>query len=437
MILRVAENKRYIVDERGEPFFWTADTAWELFHKLSREEAVDYLKARRDQGFNVVLAVALSEFDGLEVPNFYGRTPLLRDSAGRYDPCVPDTGGEYSYWDHLDYVVGEAVRMGMVMALLPTWGDKYNVLHGKGPDIFTESNALTYGNWIATRLAKFRSLVWVLGGDRPLTTARHFGVIRQMALGIREVDSVSLMTFHPMGGFSSSWHCHDEPWLDFNMVQSGHGTDPAPHYEIMMKDFERSPTKPCVEGETNYEDHPIAFKTANGYFDDTDVRRSSYYAVFAGSCGITYGNHCVWSMRGEAEKDKKAWQENYFLMTWRQALNRPGAQQIKYIRQLVEGYNWGSRVPDPGMVSKNFDGQNHIQACRGADYAWLYVPNGIAVTVVMGRIKGKSVKASWYDPRSGERLAIGTFDNSGETAFEPPAHGRSSDFVLILESVKG
>ena len=32
------ENKK-LVNEKGEIFFYTADTAWELFHKLSFDEA--------------------------------------------------------------------------------------------------------------------------------------------------------------------------------------------------------------------------------------------------------------------------------------------------------------------------------------------------------------------------------------------------------------
>ncbi len=41
--LKVSENKRFLVQENGEPFFWLGDTAWEMFHKLTREEAGQYL----------------------------------------------------------------------------------------------------------------------------------------------------------------------------------------------------------------------------------------------------------------------------------------------------------------------------------------------------------------------------------------------------------
>lgn len=37
--------------------------AWELFHRLTREEAIEYLDKRASQGFNAVLAVFLPELE--------------------------------------------------------------------------------------------------------------------------------------------------------------------------------------------------------------------------------------------------------------------------------------------------------------------------------------------------------------------------------------
>src|SRR5436190_13794254 len=82
--LKVSENKRFLVTEDGKPFFWLGDTAWELFHRLNREEADLYLKTRAEQGFTVIQSVALAEFDGLTVPNAYGDKPLTDN-----DPLKP------------------------------------------------------------------------------------------------------------------------------------------------------------------------------------------------------------------------------------------------------------------------------------------------------------------------------------------------------------
>lgn len=67
--ITVSPNKRFLATESGAPFFWLGDTAWELFHRLTRAEIETYLDNRCEKGFNVVQAVALAEFDGLRVPN--------------------------------------------------------------------------------------------------------------------------------------------------------------------------------------------------------------------------------------------------------------------------------------------------------------------------------------------------------------------------------
>jgi hypothetical protein len=63
----VSTNGRYLQTKEGQPFFWLGDTGWELFHRLKREEIVKLLSARKNQGFNVIQAVALAEFNGIRV----------------------------------------------------------------------------------------------------------------------------------------------------------------------------------------------------------------------------------------------------------------------------------------------------------------------------------------------------------------------------------
>jgi hypothetical protein len=67
--LRVSEDGRHLVQADGRPFLYLADTAWQLFHRLSREAAGRYLEDRAAKGFTVVQAVVLAELDGLETPN--------------------------------------------------------------------------------------------------------------------------------------------------------------------------------------------------------------------------------------------------------------------------------------------------------------------------------------------------------------------------------
>ena len=51
----VSSNKRFLQFEDGTPFFWLGDTAWELFHRLNKEETELYLENRRAKGFTLPL----------------------------------------------------------------------------------------------------------------------------------------------------------------------------------------------------------------------------------------------------------------------------------------------------------------------------------------------------------------------------------------------
>ena len=430
--IKVSDNKRFLVKVDGTPFFWLGDTAWELFHRLNREDAEYYLKTRSQQGFTVIQAVALAEFGGVTTGNAYGRKPLLKNQYGEYDPGLPDVSADandYDYWDHVDFIIEKAAEYGLYIALLPTWGDKFNMKWGRGPDIFNKENAYNYGKWLGDRYKNHNNIIWVLGGDRPLLTSRHFAIINAMAAGLKEGDEGRhLMTFHPTGGHSSSYHVHDEEWLDFNMIQSGHGKVNNENYKMITDDYDRLPVKPTFDAEPCYEDHPIGFKAENGYFDAADVRRAAYWAVFAGGMGHTYGHHCIWSMNTEPVP--------YFIMDWKTALLRPGAKQMVYLRSLMESRSFLDRVPDQSLIAENYEGANYLVATRGKDYALIYTPSGLNIKVNMGKISGNLVGANWYDPRTGKYVYIGMYENKGVLDFLPPSSGRGEDWILVLDSIK-
>src|SRR6187402_630195 len=110
--LKISENKRFLVTADGKPFFWLGDTAWELFHRLNREDATRYLENRAKLGFNVVQAVAIAELDGHKVPNPYGFLPLTD-----LDPARPAAkeGPDNDYWDHVDFIVKKANELGITI----------------------------------------------------------------------------------------------------------------------------------------------------------------------------------------------------------------------------------------------------------------------------------------------------------------------------------
>ncbi len=413
--LKVSPDQHYLLDENNTPFFWLGDTAWELFHRLNQEEATTYLQNRADNGFTVIQAVVLAELDGLNTPNAYGNKPLINN-----DPTQPNE----AYFEHVDFIVNKADSLGMFIGMLPTWGDKFNKRWGVGPEVFTPENARAYGLFLGKRYQD-KPIVWILGGDRIPEENEDFAIVRAMAEGLAEGDgNTHLMTYHPMGERSSSAFFQNDAWLDFNMLQSGHGKKDMPNYRMIAHDYALMPVKPVLDGEPNYEDHPINWKPEEGWFDEADVRQAAYWAMLAGALGHTYGNHNIWQMMDQGREPISSARH-----TWKEAIEQPGAAQMGLIRQLFESRPFTTLKPDTSMV-KGSD-QPHIQAAYGGGFMMAYLPGNPEVAVSLGKISGRKLNTWWYDPRNGDSVEIGQLKNKGTYTFKTP--NASEDWVLLLD----
>jgi hypothetical protein len=120
---------------------------------------------------------------------------------------------------------------------------------------------------------------------------------------------------------------------------------------------------------------------------------------------------------------------------WQDAMELPGANQMKFVRDLMESHSFLDRVPDQSLIIENNNvAAERIQATRGENYLFVYTAAGRSFTLNMGRIKGEKVNAYWYDPRTGKTTAIGAFSNKGTRKFIPPSSGYGRDWVLVVES---
>ncbi|MDX1992566.1 MAG: glycoside hydrolase family 140 protein [bacterium] len=434
----VSPNQRFLADARGEPFFWLADTAWSLFQDLTLAEAQHYLDVRRQQGFNVIQAVILSENDALHIPNASGHLPLLGD-----DPARPN---EY-YFHHVDAVMRMALERGLYVGLLPTWGDKvYPGGWGIGPLIFNAANARLYGQFLGERYRDMPNILWILGGDRPAAGVE--AVWDAMAEGITAgLGRQPFFTYHPNGGASSSDTLPAAPWLSMHMLQSGHVHQDAPNWEMIAADLARLPARPVLDGEPCYEDHPIdpfmrSWRADYGRFTDHDVRKAAYRAVFAGACGHTYGHHAVWQFWDYGRKPL-----NFPVPPWQEALLRPGAQQMVHLKNLMLSRSYFDRIPDQTLLldvavppAPSAHDPNHFHPLRAAypaatrsaegEAAMVYFPLADQTLTVDLRGFGGVLSAAWFDPRTGKTHRLGEYPNT-VTRFTSPLAG--PDWVLLLD----
>lgn len=425
--LKTTENGHYFQFEDGTPFFWLGDTGWFLFKNLNKNEINQYLNNRKEKGFNVI-QVAILRGD-LKSPNRYGEIPFHN-----LDPTRPNE----KYFELVDWTLQQAMLKGIFIGLLPTWGDQVSDLFGTGSIRFNKDNAYEYGLFLGKRYKKYPNIIWILGGDQPAFTdsCDWRPIWREMIRGINVgSEKKTLVTYHPWGEHSSSEFWGNENTLDFNMIHSGHARKDINVWKWIEKDFNSIPAKPVLDGEPNYEDHPINWEKKNGYFRDYDVRKQLYRSVFSGACGVTYGHEAIRQFYSP-EKEPSGFPDRY----WYEALDRPGAFQAGYLKDLILSRPPLKRIPDQGLIK---DGQDkdgeYITAFRDEDYnyAMIYLPVGKKIEINTYWIKGEEVFAWWFNPRTGESLQIGKIKKQNSIKFEPPSLGVGNDWVLVVESYKG
>lgn len=429
--MRVSDNGRYLVGNDGTPFFYLADTAWKLFYELTREEADEYLQNRRNKGFTVIMPCLLAECGSKErFGTVYGDEPLLE-----LDPTKPNE----AFFRHADYIINKTNELGMYVALLPTWGEFVGPQRwGRGPVIFNEQNAYIYGKFLGNRY-KDNRIIWVLGGDRNPETDELVKVWRAMAAGLKDGDEGRhLITYHPMALCSSAEWLHDEPWLDFNMIQTGVVWD-HDNYNMILKDYKRLPVKPVVDGEARYENsHEFFAKRppCGRHVTAHQVRKAAYNSVLSGAMGHTYGCRDVWSYydpsKGGPTRD--------VTLPWRTAVDLPGAYHMGYLRKFVTDYPFHKLVPDIEkklVVHGSQEGATYVPCAisEDKDYALAYVPEKQAIYVNMSVLNGEKIHTAWYNPRTGTYIK-GEAYNSSETFVKlcPPDTDPDPDYCLVLST---
>jgi hypothetical protein len=424
--LRVSANGRFLMTEKGDPFFWLGDTGWLLLTKLTREEADRYLEDRRIKGFNVIQVMVVH---GLKDVDVYGDSALVHGNL-----AMPKStkGG---YWDHLDHIVNKAAEKGLYIALVPVWGGV--VKSGK----VSEAQARAYAEFLAERYKASPNVIWMNGGD--IKGADFLPVWTAIGNTLRAKDPGHLITFHPRGRSSSSFWFQGQRWLDFNSVQSGHRSyaqdtsreDPRygeDNWRYIQADYKQLPAKPVLDAEPSYEGIPHGLHdTLQPRWTDSDVRRYGYWSVFAGACGYTYGDNSVMQMLRPTDKGSAYGAK----APWFSAINDPGAGQMGWLKKLILSRPYFERVPDQSLVKDQGERYDRLLACRGKSYAFIYTYTGRNMKIDPAPLGGAEVDASWYSPRDGSWKKIGTFPGTKVLEFDPPGEpAPGNDWVLVLDT---
>ena len=440
--------------EEGAPFFFLGDTVWMLFNKLTEEEARELFADRSKKGFTVIQSVVFRDLFEPNTPNAYGDTPFADEKdmyAVKMNP---------KWMAHVKRITSIAAEYGLIMGILPTWGDKWNEhSNSAGPVIMDRDSAQHYGRYLSDELADHRNVIWILGGDSPILNQKQADLIRAMAQGIRSGGSSDrLMTFHP-SGLGSSEIFHSEPWLDFNALQTSHSKPNIPGYIHIERLYNNRLAKPCLDMEPNYEGSPMFVRrdrdqhpTVEPVFGAYDVRKSFYRTVLAGAAGFTYGAEPVRQVHRDGDRIHIF--EDYAMPTWREGLSLPGSGQLSLMIKLLSERSYFTRGPaqelflplkqhgawpDRMATGLSFAGQentdpvSHIRVarCSEGSYVLAYVPVRQVVSLDTSGLNGKTMTISLWDPESGGLTDRYKGANTGRCTVVPQ---RDLDTLIVIDA---
>ncbi|MCS6953698.1 MAG: DUF4038 domain-containing protein [Bryobacteraceae bacterium] len=419
---RLSANRRYFVHADGTPWFFLSDTAWNGALLSTREEWERYLAHRVSKRFTAVQFV------------------LTQWRAGRADELgqVAFTGTDRiqihpRFFQRMDAKFEAINRHGLVAVPVLLWALSSKDKESPGAWLPTDQ-AILLARYMVARYGAFH-VIWFLGGDGDY---RGANAERWKAIG-RAVfppgEPRRPVTLHPQG-MQSPWpEYKDEPWLDFFLYQSGHGSDARKWRwnatEGPAKDWRLDPPRPVIDGEPNYEGH-LSYH-ARARITDADVRRAVYYSLLAAPpAGVSYGAHGIWfwARKPEVPLDHP---NTGVADPWWECLDYPGAHQMKILRDVFDSVEWWKLRPDRTLLAEDVQDPEfraYIMPARSEDgrFALLYLPANPTVKLDLASFRGP-VRGEWIDPRTGARSPAGRWEPIRGVELKAPAEG---DWLLLL-----
>lgn len=420
--LKVSSDRRYFQYADGTPFLWLGDTWWDgLCNRISLDGFRTLAADRHDKGFDLVQIVAGLNPD--EQP-FDGRG----NNEGGYAWEPKYARINPAYFDAADRKIRLLVQAELTPTIVGSWG---YFLEMAGVDKMKKH----WRNLIA-RYGAY-PVVWILAGevDMPYYISAHpaedakFQKTNwtEVARYIRSTDPYHhLLTAHPSR--SARQELLDETVLDFDMLQTGHGSWESASNSIATLSAHRSktPPMPVLIGETVYEGHQQT--------NWQDSQRFSFWAsMMNGAAGFTYGAGGIWEMNGiTVPHGPSPWGITYENTPWNEAMQLPGSRQVGIGRAILMQYRWwrfephlewvephGTAFQTPHEdwfdVNKRWDDEkgNYLLPYSSGipgQIRFIYIPARVYKPIgplVVNLENDVTYRAAYFDPATGRKYELG------------------------------
>ena len=419
--IRVAKSGTYLEHADGAPFFFLADTCWTGPALSSEKDWDKYLADRKKKGFSAVQFNMVSPW----------RTAPT-DAEGNVSYTIKDEKLTLNepFYKRLDARLKAINDAGLLAVPVLVWAHK----KGDAGKELTDEQLIDLCKLEVERYSKAHVL-WILAGDNQYTAdADRWKKIGRAVFGEKYPNPV---TTHPTGENFPWAKWEDEKWLTVLGYQSGHGDS-----ENAMKWMTEGPiveygkrkefARPIINLEPPYEGH-LGYSNKKPH-SDLAVRRAIYWSLLSAPvAGVTYGGHGVWSWHTKAGAEPTDHPGTGVAKVWSEALDLPGAGQMKHVRDFFEAVDWTTLRPDHrGCTQPEGTKSEHRVVCAKSLTGGLYVyyfPPGATAAIHL-HIRGQNDAIRWFDPRTG-KWGIPENAKPKPGLFNPPTDDH--DWLLVVK----
>ena len=368
----------------GHPFLWIGDTWWNWTNrKIHPDSFRQLVDDRSAKGFNI---------GQLFIPgNGWGRESSMLDETY----TIPDNEQLKIVEDMLKYANSKGITV-----WIHGWWSRQSLNTTIGPEKIQR-----WWRYLVHRFGAY-NVIWVVAGEYNMNNYGGFSLDFWKDLGklIKSEDPyeriLSLHNTPPFwdgGAEAPQWSTgsvlHNEPWLDYNQSQVGHGKFANEMIPLVIsEDYKRKPSKPVVVTEPWYE-------FIEGNASGMDVRFAAWSAILSGAAGHTYGGGHVWlASVPEAPGGGGSWQvEKGFERT---TYDYEGAVSMKHLASFFKNVKWWNMSPHPEIVIEY--PQPFCLARPGEEYV-VYLRYGGVAKVKMGEgAFANNYRFNWYSPATGK-----------------------------------
>ena len=412
----------HLFDNDAKPFFWLADTAWNLWCRGTPEEWDTYLAARKEQGFNTIQFVA-GWWRGCTQP-VHGRTFDVVDGRVVFDEAAMQT---------LDLLMGKIRDAGLVAAPIMLW----TLMDYDPGQVYSEDQCIEIARMLRQRYDA-PNVVWLLGGDGRYEAPEVQARWKRIGRAVFADAPHALATLHPCGVSWVGDDFADEPWYRLVTIQSGHGAS-EDHLRFLVDgqyaQAWRRIDKPFINLEPNYED-VRSYRTGQR-LTDYHVRRASWWSLLvAPPAGVTYGISSIWIWARQADEIAENHSDNWVGQPWHDELDTPGARSMTVLRQVFDKLPWTRLRPAPHRLTSqpghdDVESWQAVAATDQGDCVVVYAPRGGEVALNVAELPG-GLRVHEVDPRTGQWVDRGPLRADGDTAVLSLPAGAQQDGLLVM-----